>query len=88
MTLWPHWVLPESHYILKKTPLPDFSNKLLSIALFAEESSRPIHRPRWEMLGGKLFLIGKVPPGGSRGDWAEGILNAVAWDRVVEATVG
>ena len=64
--------------------MPDFSNKLISVSLVGDDDSRAIDCPRWEMQGGRLFLIGKVPHGCSTADWCEGIVSAVAWDQVTD----
>jgi len=69
---------------MKKTTLPDFTNKLVSVGLYGEGEGRPLDCPRWEMQGGRLFLVGTVPSGGSSRDWCEGIVNAVAWDQVTD----
>ena len=72
---------------MKKSSLPDFTNKLVSVGLYGEDEGRPLDRPRWEMQGGRLFLVGTTPRGGSTRDWCEGIVNAVAWDQVTDYLV-
>ncbi len=70
-----------------KKSLPDFSKKLVSVSLAGEEDSRAIECPRWEIQGGRLFLVGTVPRRGSTRDWCEGIVSAVAWDQVTDYLV-
>lgn len=70
-----------------KSKLPDFTNKLVSLALHGEDEGRPVDRPHWELQGGRLFLVGTVPHGGSIGDWCEGVPSAVAWDEVTDYLV-
>jgi hypothetical protein len=67
-----------------KKPLPDFTRKLVSVSLKGAEDSCAIDRPHWEAQGGRLFLVGTVPRGGSTRDWCEGIVSAVAWDQVTD----
>ena len=66
---------------MKKT-LPDFSNKVVSVSFAAADDTHAIQHPRWETQGGRLFLVGTIPRGGSTRDWVEGIVCAVAWDEV------
>jgi hypothetical protein len=70
-----------------KTELPDFSKKLVSFSVRGENDGRAIDRPRWEIQGGRLFLVGTVPRGGSSRDWCEGVTSAVAWDEVTDYLV-
>ena len=70
-----------------KQALPDFSKKLISLSLAGDDDGRAIDRPRWELQGGRLFLVGTVPPGGSTRNWCEGIVSAVAWDKVTDYLV-
>jgi hypothetical protein len=46
-----------------------------------------LEHPRWETQGGRLFLVGIVPLGGSANDWCSGIASAVAWDKVTDYLV-
>ena len=66
----------------KLRQLPDFTSKVLSLSLRGEEWARVLVHPRWEAQGGRLFLVGKVPPGGSTNDWLAGVTDSVAWDQV------
>jgi hypothetical protein len=75
-----------SHHAMKKS-LPDFSKKLVSVSLVGDQDGRAIDRPRWVTQGGRLFLVGTVPRGGSTRDWCEGIVSAVAWDQVTDYLV-
>jgi len=70
-----------------KQTLPDFTKKLVSLSFAAADDSRCIAHPHWETQGGRLFLVGTVPRGGSARDWCEGILSAVAWDQVSDYLV-
>ena len=70
-----------------KKPLPDFSRKLVSVSLAGEDDGRAVECPQWEMQGGRLFLVGTVPRGGSTRDWCEGVVSAVAWDQVTDYLV-
>ena len=76
-------VRPRTH----EKALPDFSKKLVSFSLAGDDDARAIDRPRWETQGGRLFLVGSVPRGGSTRDWCEGIVSAVAWDQVTDYLV-
>lgn len=67
--------------------LPDFSTKVVSLSFAGADDSQPIEHPRWETQGGRLFLVGTVPRGGSTRDWCEGIVTAVAWDQVSDYLV-
>jgi hypothetical protein len=65
-----------------KKGLPDFSKKLLQVTLSEKTNTYAIDRPTWLMRGDRLFLVGRVPHGSSRGDWLKGTVSAVAWDQV------
>jgi hypothetical protein len=67
--------------------LPDFSKKLVSFSFAGADDSQCIAHPRWETQGGRLFLVGTVPRGGSMRDWCEGVVSAVAWDQVSDYLV-
>ncbi len=71
----------------KRQRLPDFTNKVISVSIAGEEDGRCIENPRWETQGGRLFLVGSVPRGGSTNDWCDGIPSAVAWDQVTDYLV-
>jgi hypothetical protein len=73
--------------LMKKTTLPDFTNKVVSLGIGKDEYTYAINSPRFELQGNKLFLIGTVPAGGSTGDWCEGATSAVAWDNVTDYLV-
>jgi hypothetical protein len=62
--------------------LPDLTSKVVSLTLAGEEWARVLAHPRWEMQGGRLFLIGTIPPGGSTNDWLAGMMDAIAWEGV------
>ena len=66
---------------MKKT-LPDFANKLVSASFAGADTTHAIEHARWETQGGRLFLVGTIPRGGSTRDWVEGVECAIAWDEV------
>lgn len=70
-----------------KENLPNFSKKLVSFSFAGAEDSQCLAHPRWEKQGGRLFLVGTVPRGGSTNDWCEGVTGAVAWDLVSDYLV-
>jgi len=65
-----------------KRMLPDFTNKLVSVSFAGADDTHAIEHPRWETQGGRLFLVGTIPRGGSTRDWCEGVECAVAWDEI------
>jgi hypothetical protein len=67
--------------------LPDFSGKVVSAAIAGDGYSRVLVHPRWEVQGGRLFLIGAVTLGSSTNEWCAGLPNAVAWDAVTDYLV-
>ena len=69
-----------------KSTLP-FTGKAISIVLIGEDESKLIIHPHLEVQGGKMFLVGIIPPGGSRRHWVDGLPIAYAWDRVQEYIV-
>jgi hypothetical protein len=71
---------------MKKT-VPDFTNKFLSVSIAGDEHTYAIDCPRFETQGGRLFLVGSVPRGGSTADWSEGVVSAIAWDQVTDFLV-
>jgi hypothetical protein len=72
---------------MKKTIFPDFNNKVVLVGIATDDYSYSMNCPRWETQGGRLFLAGTVPRGGSGRDWAEGAVRAVAWDEVTDYLV-
>jgi hypothetical protein len=70
-----------------KNLLPDFSKKLVSVSFIGSDASRAVNCPHWEMQGGRLFLVGTVPSGGSNYEWCEGVVAAVAWENVTDYIV-
>jgi hypothetical protein len=61
--------------------LPDFSKKLVSINLSSDDDVRVVNHPHWENQGGRIFLVGTVPAGGSIG------VCAVDWDQATDYLV-
>lgn len=61
--------------------LPDFRGKLVLVALSrSAEDTQLLHDPHFERQGGRLFLVGTIPPKVAPG--YEGVPVAVAWDDV------
>jgi hypothetical protein len=69
---------------MKKTILPDFKGKVVSVGIAADNYGYAMNCPRWETQGGRLFLVGSVPYHGSVRNWAEGAIRAVSWDGVTD----
>jgi hypothetical protein len=70
-----------------KNRLPSFSNRVLSVLCVSEDTGQLIAAPKWEMQGGRLFLIGTVPKKASQDNWMEGLTCAIAWDTVQDYVV-
>ncbi len=70
-----------------KNKLPNFRNKLVTLGFSANSDGSALFDPRWEIQGGRLFLIGTQPKGGSTNDWCAGIEAAIAWDQVTDYLV-
>ena len=43
--------------------VPDFSGKCMTLTLKDDEESHDLNDPHFEMQGGRLFIIGTIPPG-------------------------
>jgi hypothetical protein len=71
---------------MKKT-IPDFSGKFISLSIAGDGHTYAMERARFELQGGRLFLVGVVPHGGSNGDWSEGARCAIAWHGVTDYLV-
>ena len=67
---------------MKQTRLPDFRTKLVYVRLIGEGYNLAVDRPKWQVQGGRLFLVGTVPPAGSTRDWSLGETTGIAWDQV------
>jgi hypothetical protein len=70
-----------------KSYLPTFTGKILSVLSANEDTSQIIADAKLEIQGGRLFLVGTVPKGGSRVDWMLGLRSAIAWDMVQDYVV-
>jgi hypothetical protein len=68
---------------MKKTQFPDFTAKMVQLGIADDDHTYAMDDPRFVSHGGRWFLVGTVPRGGSNGDWSEGVVSAVAWDQVV-----
>ncbi len=66
---------------------PDFSGKCVSFSLKNEDACNDLSNPMFEYQGGRLFVVGKIPKGATKSDWAESFTAAIAWDRVVDYIV-
>ena len=66
---------------------PNFSGKFVSLSIAGDSHTYAMERAHFELQGGRLFLVGIVPHGGSNGDWSEGAGCAVAWDGVTDYLV-
>lgn len=72
---------------MKKTPLPDFTKKIVQVSLIGDNHSYALVSPHFQVQGERLFLVGAVPPGGTSSNWSEGAICAVAWDKVTDYLV-
>jgi hypothetical protein len=73
---------------MKNSKLPDFSDKIVYVSLVgAERYNLTVQSPHWENHGGKLFLVGTVPPRGSRRDWCAGVPTGIAWEHITDYLV-
>lgn len=70
-----------------KNKLPNFSGKVVSVSFVGADDTHAIENPTWKTQGGKLFLVGTIPRGGSTRDWVKGIVCAAAWDHVSDYLV-
>jgi len=70
-----------------KDHLPNFKNKLVSLSIESDGGCLPLITPHWEKQGGRLFLVGTVPNGGSTRDWCKSKVSAIAWDSVTDYLV-
>jgi hypothetical protein len=64
--------------------LPDFSQKLVLIYLMGRSPDDGVllENARFEIQGGRPFLVGDFAEGGSANDWVAGVHTALAWDSV------
>lgn len=65
-------------------PVPDLAGKVVSISTMDDDNSHDLADPRFEMQGGRLFVVGSTPEGASDSSWNTGAACAVAWDRVTD----
>jgi len=72
---------------MKKMRFPDFSNKFVSLSIAGDDHCYTMESPSFESQGGRIFLVGIVPRGGSKGNWSEGAGCAIAWDCVTDYLV-
>ena len=70
-----------------KDTLSKFAGKAVSFILIGEDNSRLLIDPHFESQCGRLFVVGKSPPGASKHDWIAGLDEALAWDCVQEYVV-
>ena len=67
--------------------LPRFKNKVISVVCENEDTGQLISNPTFERQGGRLFLVGTVPPDASQDNWMEDLTTAIAWDTVQDYVV-
>ena len=68
-----------------KDTLPNLSGKYIRFTIRgSEDNGASIVDPHFEMQGGRLFIVGTIPKGGSSGDWLEGISASIAWEDVTD----
>jgi len=72
---------------MKNMRFPDFCNKFVSLSIAGDDHSYTMESPSFESQGGRIFLVGIVPRGGSKGNWSEGAGCAIAWDCVTDYLV-
>ena len=72
---------------MKKAALPDFKDKVVQASIVGDNHAYAMGSPHFEMQGGRLFLVGVVPPGGTSSNWSAGAVVAVDWDRVTDYLV-
>jgi hypothetical protein len=70
-----------------KNTFPDFNGKLVSLSINGDNYSYTMEQAHFESLGGRAFLVGIVPHGGSKSNWSKGAQCAVAWDSVTHYLV-
>lgn len=72
---------------MQEFPPLDFSDKILFIYKSNSENDIALESPQLLLLGGRYFLVGRVPDGGSSNDWLAGLTSYVAWDEIEEFIV-
>ncbi len=72
---------------MKGGTLPDFSGKLVYVRLLGVGYTFALNCPKWQVQGGRLFLVGTVPPKASARDWCVGQTSGIAWDQVTDYVV-
>ena len=71
-----------------KSTLPNFEDKVIYVQLVGDKRyNLVLDKPHWEDHAGRLFLVGVTPPEGSDGDWCEGVLGGIAWDKITDYLV-
>ena len=70
-----------------KTRLPNFRNRVVSVVCENEDTGQLILNPAFQLQGGRVFLVGTVPPDASQDNWMEGLTTAIAWDTVQDYVV-
>lgn len=65
-----------------RTDLPDYAGCVLSLHVRGAEGSTRLTGPSWQLIGGRLYLVGKLADSLERVDALAGCENAVAWDQV------
>jgi hypothetical protein len=69
------------------TSVPDLSNKVVYIYQVNRDHEVTLQNPTYEEHGGKLFLVGTIPDGGSNNDWLSGLKTFVSWEHITELVI-
>lgn len=65
-----------------RADLPDYESCVLSLHLRGSDGAVRMVAPGWQLIGGRLFLVGRTADSLGRVDALAGCENAVAWDQV------
>lgn len=69
----------------EKNIINNFEGKVVSFS--TSEDTLAMKCIHLEMQNGRLFVVGEVPKGATKNDWAEGRQCAIAWDSVTDYMV-
>ncbi|MBI9083576.1 MAG: hypothetical protein JEZ11_08255 [Desulfobacterales bacterium] len=72
---------------MKDMAMPDLSGKIVLLYLEHRDHETTIEAPVFEEHSGRLFLVGRVPTGGSQNDWLGGLKVYIAWDQIQEIVI-
>ena len=65
--------------------LPNFNGKVCSFSTAADTLA--MKNIKFEMQNNRLFVVGEVPKGATKNDWALGRLCGISWDAVTDYLV-